>query len=60
MRTVLLVKIMAWVCEYHRAFVNTIIGIKAVFLLETQNENRRNNLVLFTSSVHPGATPHSS
>jgi len=42
MKTVDLDEIMAWEREYRRAFVNTLSGIKAAFLLGTQEENGRN------------------
>lgn len=57
MKTVDLDEIMAWEREYRRAFVNTLSGIKAAFLLGTQEENGRNNLGLFASIVHLGAAP---
>lgn len=57
MKTIQLDDILSWEREYRRAFVNTLSGIKAAFLLGTQDENGRNNLALFTSVVHLGAAP---
>lgn len=57
MKTLVLDEILSWEREYRRAFVNTLSGIKAAFLLATQDQNGRNNLALFTSVVHLGAAP---
>jgi len=57
MKTIVVDEILAWEREYRRAFVNTLSGIKAAFLLGTRDHNGRNNLALFTSVVHLGAAP---
>jgi len=56
-RTLLLEEILAWEREYRRAFVNTLSGAKAAFLLSSISNNTVFNLALVTSVVHLGAAP---
>lgn len=49
--------ILAWEQKYRIRFINSISGYKAAHLIGTQNGSGQQNLAIFNSIVHVGASP---